>query len=129
MSFETKEISAAPDVMAPDGAEVRILCQSSRGSMAHFALPPGAVSMAVAHHSIEELWYFVAGEGRMWRRLGEAEEVVAVKPGLSISLPLGTHFQFRCDGEVPLEAVAVAMPPWPGAEEAYPVEGPWQAAV
>jgi mannose-6-phosphate isomerase-like protein (cupin superfamily) len=53
--------------------------------------------------------------------------VVAVKPGLSISLPLGTHFQFRCDGKVPLEAVAVAMPPWPGAEEAYPVEGPWEA--
>ena len=127
MSFETRKISGAPDVMAPDGAEVRILCQSSRGSMAHFALPPGAVSMAVAHHSIEELWYFVAGEGRMWRCLGEAEEVVAVKPGLSISLPLGTHFQFRCDGEVPLEAVAVAMPPWPGAEEAYPVEGPWEA--
>jgi mannose-6-phosphate isomerase-like protein (cupin superfamily) len=127
MPFQTKEISGTPDVMAPDGAEVRILCQSSRGSMAHFALPPGAVSMAVAHHSIEELWYFVAGEGRMWRRLGEAEEVVTVRAGFSISLPVGTHFQFRCEGKVPLEAVAVAMPPWPGAEEAYPVEGPWEA--
>jgi catechol 2,3-dioxygenase-like lactoylglutathione lyase family enzyme len=53
--------------------------------------------------------------------------VVAVKPGLSISLPLGTHFQFRCDGKLPLEAVAVPMPPWPDAAEAYPVEGPWEA--
>ena len=96
--------------------------------MAHFALPPGAVSIAVAHHTIEELWYFVAGEGRRGRRFGESEAAVAVKPGLSISLPVGTHFQFRCDGEAPLQAVAVAMPPWPGPAEAYTVEGPWEAS-
>ncbi len=129
MTFETRQISGAPDVMAPDGSEVRILCQVDRGSMAHFTLPPGAVSIAVAHHTIEEVWYFISGRGRMWRRLDGAEETVEVQPGLSLAIPIGAHFQFRCDGDEPLAAVGVAMPPWPGPDEAYPVEGPWQAAV
>ena len=127
MTFETRQISGAPDVMAPDGSEVRILCRVDRGSMAHFTLPPGAVSIAVAHHTIEEVWYFISGRGRMWRRLDGAEETVEVGPGLSLAIPIGAHFQFRCDGDEPLAAVGVAMPPWPGPDEAYTVEGPWQA--
>ena len=129
MTFETKGISGTPDVMAPDGSEVRILCSMARGSMAHFTLPPGAVSIAVAHRTIEEVWYFVSGRGRMWRRLDGAEETVEVRPGLSLTIPIGAHFQFRSDGDEPLAAVGVAMPPWPGPDEAYPVEGPWQATV
>jgi mannose-6-phosphate isomerase-like protein (cupin superfamily) len=65
MTFETKEISENPDVMAPDGSEVRILCRMARGSMAHFTLPPGAVSIAVAHRTIEEVWHFISGRGRV----------------------------------------------------------------
>ena len=41
MSFTTRQIGAAPDVIAPDGSEVRILCQTGRGSMAHFTLGAG----------------------------------------------------------------------------------------
>lgn len=129
MTFETRQLGRAPDAMAPDGSEVRILCRMARGSMAHFSLPPGAVSLAVAHHTIEEVWYFISGRGRMWRRLDGVEETVEVGPGLSLTLPTGTQFQFRCDGDEPLAAVGVAMPPWPGPDEAYPVEGPWQATV
>ena len=129
MSFDAIQISRDPDVIAPDGSEVRVLCQLSRGSMAHFTLPPGAVSIAVAHHTIEEIWYFVSGEGQMWLSLGAREEVVEVRPGISVSLPVGTKFQFRCLGDEPLTAVGVAMPPWPGMEEAYPVQGPWEAEV
>ena len=129
MTFETRQISSSPHVIAPDGSEVRILCQMKRGSMAHFTLPPGAVSIAVAHHTIEEVWYLTSGRGRMWRRLDSVEEIVEVAPGLSITIPVGAHFQFRCDGDEPLAAVGVSMPPWPGAAEAYAVEGPWQATV
>ena len=125
--FHSKALNQDPDVMAPDGSEVRVLCQLSRGSMAHFTLPPGAVSIAVAHHTIEELWFIVSGAGRMWRRLGDHEDVVTLSPGLSLSLPVGAQFQFRCDGQEPLKAVGVAMPPWPGMEEAYAVEGAWEA--
>jgi mannose-6-phosphate isomerase-like protein (cupin superfamily) len=128
-AFATKVIAEAPDVIAPDGSEVRLLGGSVRGSMAAFRLAPGAVSKAVAHRTVEEIWYFIAGQGRMWRRLGEAEEVTEVSPGVSVTIPTGAHFQFRCDGGEPLEAVAVTMPPWPGADEAYPVAGKWEPTV
>jgi mannose-6-phosphate isomerase-like protein (cupin superfamily) len=129
MSFETKMISRAPDVIAPDGSEVRILCQVAAGSMAQFSLPPSAVSKAVAHRRVEEVWYVIAGRGRMWRRLGDREAIVELSVGTSITIPVGTSFQFRCDGDEPLAAVGVTMPPWPGPDEAYPVAGPWTTAV
>jgi mannose-6-phosphate isomerase-like protein (cupin superfamily) len=129
MRFETKRVSAEPDVIAPDGSEVRVLCQLSRGGLAAFALSPKAVSKAVTHRTIEEIWYFTSGNGRMWRKLGELEEVVEVCPGISISIPTGTHFQFRCDGVEPLVAIGATMPPWPGDEEAVPVQGRWDPTV
>ena len=129
MTFETGKIGAAPDAIAPDGSEVRLLGSLARGSMAAFRLMPGAVARAVAHRTVEEIWCFTAGRGRMWRRLGDREEVTEVAPGVFITLPTGTHFQFRCDGGEPLEAVAVTMPPWPGAEEAFTVAGIWEPIV
>jgi mannose-6-phosphate isomerase-like protein (cupin superfamily) len=128
-AFATKVIAEAPDAIAPDGSEVRLLGASARGSMAAFRLAPGAVSKAAAHRTVEEIWYFIAGQGWMWRRLGEAEEVTEVGRGVSVTIPTGVHFQFRCDGSEPLEAVAVTMPPWPGAAEAYPVAGKWEPTV
>jgi mannose-6-phosphate isomerase-like protein (cupin superfamily) len=125
MPFDTKRVSSAPDAIAPDGSEVRILCRTERGSMAQFTLPPGAVSRAVAHRTVEEVWCFVAGQGRIWRRHGDRDEVTEVGPGTSISIPLGTRFQFRCDGDTALVAVGVTMPPWPGEDEAYAVDGCW----
>jgi mannose-6-phosphate isomerase-like protein (cupin superfamily) len=129
MDFETKRISAEPDAIAPDGSEVRLLCQLSRGGLAAFSLAPNAVSKPVAHRTIEEVWYFTSGHGRMWRKLGDHEEVVDVGPGISISIPTGTHFQFRCDGLDPLTAIGATMPPWPGEGEAFLVEGKWEPTL
>ena len=112
MSFASRQLGDAPDVLAPDGSEVRILCRTERGSMAHFTLAPGAVAKAVAHQTIDEVWYVVAGRGRMWRRLGGHEEVVELRPGLSLSLPCGTAFQFRADGAAPLAAVGWRLQPF-----------------
>lgn len=125
MTFITRHLPAMPDAIAPDGSEVRLLATAGRGSMAHFRLPPGAVSKAVAHHSVEEVWYFLRGEGRMWRSFSGVDEIVEARPGASIAIFPGTRFQFRCDGTEPLEAVGVTMPPWPGMDEAYPVDGIW----
>ena len=122
------QLSAEPDAIAPDGSHVRILCAGTRGSMAHFTLPAGAVARAVAHRTIEEVWLFLSGTGRMWRKLGEHETTIDVRPGTSVLIPLGTHFQFRADGPDPLVAVGTAMPPWPGPDEAYTVPGPWPPA-
>src|SRR5438105_12430146 len=127
--FATKKISPEPDAIAPDGAEVRLLGSLPRGSMGAFRLMPKAISKAVAHRTVEEIWFFTRGQGRMWRRLGDREEVIEIGPGVSVTIPIGAHFQFRCDGAEPLEAVAVTMPPWPGSEEAYAVSGKWEPTV
>jgi len=129
MTFETRSIAATPDAIAPDGSEVRVLGMLSRGSMAAFRLVPNTVSKAVAHRTVEEVWYFIAGCGRMWRKLGDHEEITEVVPGVSITIPTGTQFQFRCDGGEPLEVIAVTMPPWPGADEAFVVSGKWVPTV
>ena len=125
--FENIELADAPRVTAPDGAAVRILCATQGGSGAYFTLAPGQISMAVRHRSVEEIWFVVAGRGRMWRNSGDLEEVVELKPDLCLSIPVGTQFQFRNDGDEPLQAYAVTMPPWPGEDEAVPVAGPWVA--
>ncbi|MGE3783325.1 MAG: cupin domain-containing protein [Alphaproteobacteria bacterium] len=127
--FCTKAAAALPDAAAPDGSDVRLLCASARGSMALFALAPGMVSRAVAHRSVEEIWYVIRGHGRMWRRDSAHERIVDLVPGMSIAIPAGTSFQFRSDGAEAIEAVGVTMPPWPGMDEAYPVEGIWPATV
>jgi mannose-6-phosphate isomerase-like protein (cupin superfamily) len=125
-AFMTKTIGSDADVKAPDGSDVRLLLEMTRGSMAHFSLHPRHVSKAVVHKTIEEIWYFVRGKGRMWRSLGSSEQTVDVFPGVSITIPTGAKFQFRNDGDEPLEAIGVTMPPWPGADEAAEVEGVWQ---
>ena len=128
-AFETNTLGLAPDAVAPDGTAVRLLLALSGGSFAHFELPAGAISHAVAHRTVEEIWYFVAGKGLLWRRAGTSESEVEVAPGVCVTIPLGTHFQFRADAEAPLAFVAITMPPWPGADEAFVVPGRWQATV
>ena len=127
--FETVHLRAEPDAVAPDGTLVRLLPVLPGGSLAHFELPAGAVSHAVTHKSVEEIWYFLGGRGEMWRRSDGKERVVAIEPGLSVTIPLGTAFQFRATGEAALTFLAITMPPWPGPEEAERVEGPWAATV
>ena len=113
------------DVLAPDGSEIRLLAQTRRGSMVHCTLPSGAVSVAVAHRTVEEVWYCLEGAGQVWRRLDGQERIVDVAPGVSLSIPVGAHFQFRATGNCPLRFIIVTMPPWPGENEAYPVPGRW----
>ncbi len=112
-------------VTAPDGSEIRLLLETGRGGLCHCTLPPGAVSLAVRHQTIEEIWYFLGGAGEVWRQLKDREEVVPVGPGISISLPAGVQFQFRNTGQDPLTFVIATMPPWPGMEEAVRVDDHW----
>jgi mannose-6-phosphate isomerase-like protein (cupin superfamily) len=122
-------MSSTADAIAPDGSEVRLLAETKNAGMAYFTLPSRQISRAVAHRTVEEIWCFVRGEGRMWRQLGEDQNTVVVVAGTSISIPTGTRFQFRSDTDEPLEAVAVTLPPWPGPDEALLVEGPWKPTV
>src|ERR1700720_11828 len=117
--YEMKALGAGVDATAPDGTAVRLLASLAGGSFAHFELPASAVSHAVTHRTVEEIWYFVAGGGQLWRRQGETESVVDVRPGVCLTIPLGTDFQFRADRIAPLAFVAATMPPWPGETEAF----------
>jgi mannose-6-phosphate isomerase-like protein (cupin superfamily) len=125
--FDTMRLPQARDVIAPDGSDVRILLKLGGGSMAHFELAAGRTSGAVAHRTVDEIWYVLSGRGQMWRRQDDGEETAELEPGTCLSIPVGTHFQFRAAGDGPLAAVAVTMPPWPGEDEAFEVPGPWVA--
>jgi mannose-6-phosphate isomerase-like protein (cupin superfamily) len=123
--FDTKRLPAARDAVAPDGSDVRILLRLDAGGMAHFELAPGRTSKAVTHRTVEEIWFVLSGAGEMWRKQGVREEIVPLQSGVCLTIPLGTHFQFRASAAEPLAAVGVTMPPWPGEGEAMPVQGKW----
>ena len=129
MTFETKRLPVKRDIVAPDGSDVRILLVLKSGGLAHFELPPGQTSTAVAHRTVEEIWFFLTGRGEMWRKQNDQEEVVPVEPNVCLTIPRGTHFQFRSFGYAPLAAVGVTMPPWPGEGEASEVKGKWEPTV
>jgi mannose-6-phosphate isomerase-like protein (cupin superfamily) len=128
-AFTTLRLPAQPTVVAPDGSDVRVLLGLPGGSMAHFELGAGRVSLAVTHRTVDEVWFVVAGAGEMWRKQGEREEVVALEPGVCLTIPVGTHFQFRASTSQSVAAVAITMPPWPGESEAIVVQGHWAPSI
>ena len=130
MPFETRKLPAKPDVIAPDGSEIRLLStEMEGGSMVHCRLAPGKVTRAVRHRTVEEMWHCVGGRGQLWRSTGGTQDVTALKPGVSCSIRTGVSFQFRSDGEEPLEIIIATMPPWPGEEEAVHCDGIWEPSL
>jgi mannose-6-phosphate isomerase-like protein (cupin superfamily) len=121
-------MAAAHDLLAPDGSEIRVLVQVAGGSMVHCTLPAGQVSRAVRHRTVEEVWFCVGGRGQVWRSTVATQEIVDVEPGVALSIPLGVAFQFRASASTPLELVIATLPPWPGEDEAVPVDGIWAAS-
>src|SRR5688572_18955261 len=109
--FETKHLPSTPTTTAPDGSDVRVLLGLGGGSMAQFQLAAGRISVAVTHRTVDEIWFILSGRGRMWRKQGEYEATVDLEPGCCLTIPLGTHFQFRASESGPLAAIGVTMPP------------------
>ncbi|MGH7265805.1 MAG: cupin domain-containing protein [Candidatus Rokuibacteriota bacterium] len=115
----------APDAIAPDGSEIRLLATGAQGatraSLCEVRLPPGAVSRPVAHRSVEELWYVLEGRGRVWRSPPDADvDPIDVEPGDALVIPTGWRFQFAANPGTALRFLCVTVPPWPGPEEAHP---------
>jgi mannose-6-phosphate isomerase-like protein (cupin superfamily) len=129
MDFETKRLPQMPDIVAPDGSDVRVLLATARGSMAHFELDSGHASEAICHRSVDEIWYVLSGRGQMWRSQNGREKLDVLEPGVCVSIPVGTHFQFRAEKGETLAAVGVTMPPWPGPQEAISVAGKWVPGI
>ncbi len=95
LAFETKQLPEDYDYHAPDGSEIRLLPGMKGGGFAHCTLPMGGISLAVIHRTVEEIWYFLSGQGKAWRKQETREEVVEVEPGICLTIPVGTHFQCR----------------------------------
>lgn len=121
----SKKLRNDYDYLAPDKSEIRLLHSMNSGDVAHCRLPVGHVSKAVYHQTVEEIWYFLSGKGEVWRKQEEMEELVSVEAEMSLTIPVGTSFQFRNTGNEPLDFIICTMPPWPGASEAVLTEGKW----
>jgi mannose-6-phosphate isomerase-like protein (cupin superfamily) len=128
-------MAEGPDAIAPDGSEIYALgeappdagtgpgAEPHRASLVEVRLPAGTVSRPVRHRTVEEIWYVLEGAGRVWRRPPDAPARVAdVEPGSVLVIPTGWAFQFAAAPEGSLRFLCYTSPPWPGADEAVPVE-------
>ena len=79
--FATGRIGAGFDTLAPDGSEIRLLPALAGGSMAHCTLPPGGVSKAIVHRSVEGPRRGVAQAQRARRNRGRRGGRRADDPG------------------------------------------------
>lgn len=122
---ETVRVSVDKDVLAPDNSEIRLLLGVTGGGMAHCTLPPGQVSLAGIHQTVEEIWYCLAGQGQIWRQNDEQAGEAELSAGICVTIPRHTRFQFRNTGTEPLQIIIVTMPPWPGEQEWIRVEDHW----
>lgn len=117
------------DAKSPAGADIRFIMDGPTGNMIHSTVPPGQINRATRHKSVSEFWHVLEGRGQIWRRNETGESTVDLEPGVSIDIPTGTAFQYRNTGTTALKFICIAMPPWPGEDEAQFVEGIWQASV
>jgi mannose-6-phosphate isomerase-like protein (cupin superfamily) len=124
--MQTRSFPPIPDGRSPAGADIRFLIDGETGNMIHATVPPGQVNRATVHATVSEFWYVLSGKGQIWRRDGIGEETAVLETGVSIDIPVGTAFQYRCGGVDPLQFLCISMPRWPGDQEATVIEGPWK---
>jgi mannose-6-phosphate isomerase-like protein (cupin superfamily) len=96
-----------------DGSSIRELAgpawtEARHQSLAEATLPAGGQTAEHYHPRSEELYYFVAGAGRM--RLGEDEDEVAA--GDCIVIPPGVAHKLWNDGPEPLVLPCCCSPPY-----------------
>ena len=115
----TAAVGDQPMVLAPDGSEIRPLLSVPAASIVHCTLPAGAVTQAVRHRTVEELWFVLSGTGELWRDAGP----VPLRPGVAATIPLPGAFQFRAGDSEPLALFIATFPAWPGPQEAQAARG------
>src|SRR5262249_1194246 len=92
---------------------------ATRASLCEVRLAPGAVSRPIAHRSVQEIWYVLAGGGHVWRAApGAAGDVMAVSAGDALVIPTGYRFQFRAGADAELRFLCFTPAAWPGPDEA-----------
>ena len=123
--FEQKPFPEKYDYLAPDTSEIRLLLDVPGAGVAHCILPPGKVSVAVRHQTVNEIWYVISGKGELWQGLNTIDEFAELRSGVTLTIKKGNSFQFRNTGNADLCILITTSPNWPGAQEAVHVKGYW----
>lgn len=129
MTPQTSFLKPEADYLAPDSSEIRLLPTVKGGGLCHCTLPAGKTSYPVFHLTVEEIWYVIEGQGEIWRKAGNFEDIVSMHVGTSLTIPVRTSFQFRNSGSGPLCILIVTSPPWPGEQEAVHTVGKWPSGI
>jgi mannose-6-phosphate isomerase-like protein (cupin superfamily) len=98
--FVTKDGSSIRELAHPGWTAAR------NQSLAEATVPPGGETDEHYHPRSEEIYLFVAGEGRM--RLGGEE--ADVRPGEAVVIPPGTPHKLWNPGPVPLVLMCCCAP-------------------
>ncbi len=121
--MKIERIDGQDAFITADGSTIRELAgpawtAARNQSLAEATVPPGGETAAHHHPRTEELYYFVAGAGRM--RLGEDERDVAA--GDCVVIPPGTVHKLWNAGGEPLVLLCCCAPPY-SHEDTVLVEG------
>ncbi|MBX5439993.1 MAG: cupin domain-containing protein [Solirubrobacteraceae bacterium] len=104
-------IDDAESFVTKDGSSIRevagaVSLPSVNQSLAEATVPPGGATDEHYHRVTEELYYFVAGRGRI-RIEGEEQEV---RPGHCVLIPPGQRHKLFNDGDEPLVLLCCCAP-------------------
>lgn len=122
-------LRSVPDAKSPAGADICFIMDGTTGNMIHGTVPSGQTNRATIHATVSEFWYVLEGTGEIWRKDETEERVTTLVPGVSVDIPVGTAFQYRNVGSVPLKFICITMPPWPGDHEASHLTGAWEPTI
>ena len=111
---------------APDGSRIIKFQDVRYGGLCHAIFPPQSIAKSQKHKTVDEIWYCIQGNGKIWIKKGKTEKISKIKAKDGFNIPSGTHFQVRNDSKEPLIFVIATMPPWPGASEAIRVVDHWK---
>lgn len=105
------QLDEVPAYVTKDGSSIRELMHpaihgNARQSLAEASVPPGGATLLHRHHESEELYFIVAGTGRMI--LGE--EAFAIAAGDTILIPPGTPHCLRNNGGETLRLLCACAP-------------------
>jgi mannose-6-phosphate isomerase-like protein (cupin superfamily) len=108
---DIKNLQSVPSFTTKDGSEIRELLAHRNSSirnqsLAEARLPPGASTTLHYHPRAEEIYYILAGRGRML--LGE--EMADVGPGDAMAIPPGIPHQITNTAQEPLVFLCCCAP-------------------
>ena len=115
--MDIRNLANVPAFITKDGSQIRELLAYrnsciTKQSLAEARIAVGATTTPHFHPQTEEIYYILAGRGRM--RLGTEEQIVG--PGDAIAIPPGSRHQLRNTGAEPLRLLCCCAPPYEHAD-------------